>query len=195
MQREDASLQHPAVAISLDVAKAFDRIEWFYLFHILPKFSFSPICIKWIKELYHNPVACFKTNNLIFPPFQLFRSIRQGRPASPVIFMLALEPLACAIKANQNITGITLFNHDFKANLYADDIVLTSLSQDHSVPYLLKLISDGLFSGYRINWATSEAISLNRRTYLEHLTWTAIVWDSQGVKYLEVNITSPIDSS
>ena len=150
---EAASLQHPAGAISLDAEKAFDRIEWSYLFHILTKYGFGPVCIQWIKALYHNPVTCVKTNGLISPPFHLFRSTRQGCPASPVIFTLALEPLACAIRENQSITGIKLFNYDFKANLYADDILLTLSRPALSVPNLLKLISDfGVFSGYKINW-------------------------------------------
>uniref|UniRef100_A0A8C5FMU7 Reverse transcriptase domain-containing protein n=1 Tax=Gadus morhua TaxID=8049 RepID=A0A8C5FMU7_GADMO len=174
---EAASLQHPAVAISLDAEKAFDRIEWSYLFHILTKYGFGPVCIQWIKALYHNPVACVKTNGLISPPFHLFRSTRQGCPASPVIFTLALEPLACAIRENQSITGIKLFNYDFKANLYADDILLTLSRPALSVPNLLKLISDfGVFSGYKINCSTP------------------IVWKTDGMRYLGVNITSPIDN-
>ena len=192
---EAASLQHPAGAISLDAEKAFDRIEWSYLFHILTKYGFGPVCIQWIKALYHNPVACVKTNGLISPPFHLFRSTRQGCPASPVIFTLTLEPLACAIRENQSITGIKLFNYDFKANLYADDILLTLSRPALSVPHLLKLISDfGVFSGYKINWLKSEAIALNRLTHSGHLSSTPIVWKTDGMRYLGVNITSPIDN-
>lgn len=90
------SLQHPAVEISLDAEKAFDRIEWFYLFHILTKFGFGPTCLHWIKALYHKSMACVKTNIIISYPFQLSRSTRQGWPASPHILTLALEALACA---------------------------------------------------------------------------------------------------
>ncbi len=191
---EAASLQHPAIAISLDAEKAFDWIEWSYLFYILSKFDFGQVCIQWIKALYHKPVACVKTNGLISSPFQLFRSTRQGCPASPIIFTLALEPLACAIR-NKNITGITLFNYDFKANFYADDILLTLSRPAHSVPHLLKLISDfGLFSGYKINWSKSEAIPLNRLTYPVTLNLTPIVWKSEGMRYLAVNIKTPIHS-
>lgn len=191
---EALSLQHPAVVISLDAEKAFDRIEWSYLFQILSKFGFGPICTQWIKALYHNPVPCVKTNRLISSSLQLFRSTSQGCPASPFIFTLTLEPLACAIWKNQNIIGITLFIHDFKANLYADDILLTLSRPAQSVPHLLKLISDfGLFSGYKINWSKSEAISLNRLTHPGQLSSTPIVWKSEGMRYLGVNITLPID--
>uniref|UniRef100_A0A665USM5 Reverse transcriptase domain-containing protein n=1 Tax=Echeneis naucrates TaxID=173247 RepID=A0A665USM5_ECHNA len=64
-----------------------------------------------------------------------------------------------SIKKNQKITGITLFSHDFKANLYTNDILLTLSGPAHSVPHLLKFISDyGRFSGYKINWSKSEVL-------------------------------------
>uniref|UniRef100_A0A667X5D4 Reverse transcriptase domain-containing protein n=1 Tax=Myripristis murdjan TaxID=586833 RepID=A0A667X5D4_9TELE len=192
---EAASLYYPhPVAISLDAEKALDQIEWSYLFHVLSNFGFGPTCLRWIKALYDNPVACVKTNGLISSPFQLFRSTRQGCLVSPVIFTLALEPLACAIRASYNITGIPLFKYDFKVNLYADDILLTLSRPDHSIPHLMKLINDfGLFSGYKVNRSKSEAIPLNPIANPSHVISAPIVWKSQGMRYLGVNIVSPTD--
>lgn len=99
-----------------------------------------------------------------------------------------------AYRNNQNITGITLFNYDFKANLYADDILLTLSRPALSVPHLLKLISDfGIFSGYKINWSKNKAISLNRLAHPGHFSSTPIVWKTEGLRYLGVNIISPIE--
>uniref|UniRef100_A0A8C6S6I3 Reverse transcriptase domain-containing protein n=1 Tax=Neogobius melanostomus TaxID=47308 RepID=A0A8C6S6I3_9GOBI len=102
-----SSLQHPAVALSLDAEKAFDRMEWPFLFEVLSKFGFGTSCMKWIKALYNEPMARIKTNGMISHPFQLFRSTRQGCPASPSLFILALEPLA-SIQKQLKITGISL---------------------------------------------------------------------------------------
>lgn len=188
-----SSLQHPAVAISLDAEKAFDRIEWPFLFHVLSKFGFGPICMQWIKAMYYEPTARVKTNGMISQPFQLFRSTRQGCPVSPAIFILVLEPLACAIRANKNITGINLSEYDFKANLYADDILLTLSNPTYSIPHLLKLIEKfGQLSGYKINCNKSEVIPLNHHTFAAHLGSAPFVWKPQGMKYLGVNIRFPI---
>ncbi len=95
-----SSFQHPAVAISLDAEKAFDRIEWTSLFYVLSKFGFGKTCLQWIKALYNEPTAQIKTNDMVSPSFQLFRSTREGCLVSPAIFILALEALACAFCAS-----------------------------------------------------------------------------------------------
>lgn len=68
--------QHPAIAISLDAEKAFDRIEWEYLFFILSRYGFGPNFIKWARSLYHQPVTRIKSNGLLSEPIHLYRSTR-----------------------------------------------------------------------------------------------------------------------
>lgn len=192
---EAKSLYHPAVAISLDAEKAFDRIEWSYLLYILSKYGFGQKCIQWVRAMYNKPIAVVKTNRQISSPFRLFRSTKQGCPASPSLFILAIEPLACAIRSNKNISGITLHNYDFKINLFADDVLLTLSPPEKSIPHLLQLICDfGTLSGYKINWSKSEAIPLNSFTYSNILKNASIIWKPQGMKYLGIKIKSPIDS-
>lgn len=101
-----ATLQQPAIMLSLDAEKAFDRIEWPYLFYTLERYGFGTICMQWIRALYYKPLACVKTNGTVSPSFELTRSTRQGCPVSPIIFILALEPLACAIRPNQQVVLI-----------------------------------------------------------------------------------------
>lgn len=86
---------HPVVALSLDAEKAFDRIEWPYLFEVLKRYEFGTNCMKWLKALYNEPLASIKSNGILSKSFKLSRSTRQGCPASPALFILALEPLAC----------------------------------------------------------------------------------------------------
>lgn len=98
---------HPEVILSLDAEKAFDRIEWTYLFAVLEKFGMGPTFCRWIKVLYSTPMAAVRTNGLISEYFPLYRGTRQGCCLSPFLFDIAIEPLAIAIRFDGSIKSIS----------------------------------------------------------------------------------------
>ncbi|KAJ8358127.1 hypothetical protein AAFF_G00031440 [Aldrovandia affinis] len=114
----------PMAALFLDAEKAFDRVEWQYLLLTLESFGFGRTFIKWIGLLYKEPKAAVVTNGTISPCFRLGRGTRQGCPLSPLLFTLALEPLAAAIRLDPNFPGIQIGPSRHKLMLYADGILL-----------------------------------------------------------------------
>ena len=73
-----ADTQSPVAAISPDAEKAFDMVEWRYLFKILEEFGFGSTFIRWIHVLYKHPEAAVQTNGLVSDYFMLGRGTRQG---------------------------------------------------------------------------------------------------------------------
>ena len=142
--------------LALDAEKAFDQIEWYYLFEALNRFNLGDKFLSLIKLIYKNPTAQILTNRTISAQFGLQRGTRQGCPLSPLIFALAIEPLAQCIRLNPLIHGYNTNGTTNKISLYADDILLYITQPQITIPALLDTINlFGTFSGYRINWNKS----------------------------------------
>nr|XP_014353709.1 PREDICTED: uncharacterized protein LOC102366391 [Latimeria chalumnae] len=145
------------LAISLDVEKAFDRVEWEFLFEVLRCMKFGEDLVAWIKLLYTNPLAQVLTNGVTSSSFPLTRGTRQGGPLSPLLFTIFLEPLAIALRNTAEVRGIAIGCDIHKVALYADDMLLFITSTGSSVPAAMGMIQEfGVFSGYRINWEFKE---------------------------------------
>ena len=86
----------------LDFEKAFDTVEWSFLFKGLEKFNFGNQFLKWIKILYQNPFTTIKNNGWLSDKFPLKRRIRQGYPVCALLFILLVEILAIKLKENQH---------------------------------------------------------------------------------------------
>lgn len=176
--------------LSVDACQAFDRIEWGYLFEVLPRFGFGETFLKWIQLLYTNPTAEILTNSMISKPFGLQRSTRQGCPLSPQLFTLAIEPLAMAVRAHTGLSGIKIGGFDHRISLYADDIIFFLTNLKDSIPNLVRLIENfGGFSGYKINNSKSLLMFLNKEERHNPIVHTPFVTTTEGFRYLGVKIT------
>lgn len=65
--------QKDLVSLSLDAEKAFDWVEWSYLFPVLQKFNCGDRFVSWTKLLYNGPRARILTNKTLSDPFLLGR--------------------------------------------------------------------------------------------------------------------------
>lgn len=156
----------PEAVIALDAEKAFDRVEWGYLFHTLEAFGFGKNFVTWIKLLYSSPVASVKTNSTQSEYFPLHRSTRQGCPLSPLLFVLAIEPLSIALCSNSCLTGIFRNGVEQRVSLYADDLLLYISNFAVSIPTALTILNSfGAISGYKLNLNKSELFPLNRAAH------------------------------
>ena len=128
--------------MSLDAEKAFDKVNWSFLFAVLHKFGFGESFIHWVSALYSSPKATVTTNGFTSQSFTLQRGTRQGCPLSPLLFAIFIEPLAAAIRQNTCIKGIHSSVSEHKINLYADDILLYLQEPKTSLKAVFNLIKN-----------------------------------------------------
>lgn len=185
-----ASGETPEVVVSLDAEKAFDRVEWCYLFAVLGKFGFGSNFISWIRLLYTAPKASVLTNKLSSHLFSLSRGTRQGCPLSPLLFALAIEPLSIKFRTAPDILGIQRLDTEHRVSLYADDLLLYISDPVSCVPNIINILNDfGRFSGYKLNLSKSECFPVNNLAL--HIPDNTLPFrmSRTGFKYLGIQIT------
>ena len=86
-----AELHFPAAILSLDQEKAFDRVDWSFLFATLEKNGLCPSFIRWVRLLYSKARCSILVNGYSSPVFYPTSGIRQGCPLSPILYVLTME--------------------------------------------------------------------------------------------------------
>ncbi|KAM7310345.1 hypothetical protein ISCGN_007253 [Ixodes scapularis] len=85
------------ILVSLDQAKAFDRVEHQYLLGVLDGFGFSSESAQLFAALYSDLRSDLFLNGSLVVRFPVTRGVRQGCPLSPVLFVLSLEPFLVGV--------------------------------------------------------------------------------------------------
>ena len=150
-----------AYATFLDFSKAYDRVDWEFMFGCLTKANFGPIFISWIKLLYHNPMVIIMHNGHQSRPVYPTRGVKQGCPLSALLFVLTIEPLSSLLRRHPEF-GIDIPSFDaFIAALFADDVLLLSKNYTSLIQQLtlVQLYCDG--SGARLNRSKCKTLFLN----------------------------------
>ena len=105
-----------------------------------------------IKAIYDKPTANIVLNGENLKPLPLRSGTRQGCPLSPLLFNIALEVLATAIREEKEINGIQIGKEEVKVSLFADDMILYIQNPKEATRKLLEVINEfGNVAGYKIN--------------------------------------------
>lgn len=117
------------VALKLDMAKAYDRIEWSYLEAVLRKFGFADQWVRWVMACVTTVSFATVVNGEKGEFFTPSRGIRQGCPLSPYLFILCAEGFHYLIQKEieeGSLHGIQIGRHcpSISHLFFADDSVL-----------------------------------------------------------------------
>lgn len=182
----------PCAILSLDQQKAFDRVDWDFLFRVLERMNFGPVFMKWIRILYYNISSKILINGDLSPVVDISRGVRQGCPLSPALYVLFLEPLSQFILKDQSIAGFSLpggWAKSIKVLQYADDITCVATSVRDIKGYF-KVIN--LFER-----ATGACINMNKTVGLKLGSFVSChlpgnhVWSISSIKVTGVTFGNP----
>ena len=104
------------VILMLDQEKAFDRVEWSWLFDTLKKYNFGDTFISWLEIIYKDAKSCIMTNGVQSEYFDISRGIRQGDSLSALLYIIQFEPLAEKLRTSSSIEGISVNLHNCEDN-------------------------------------------------------------------------------
>lgn len=184
----------PGLLLFLDFEKAFDSLEWDFLFEALKCMNFGLEFISYVKSLYTNISSCILNNGITSQYFNIGRGVRQGDPLSSYLFILSIEYLSCSIRNNPNINGIKINDKDFKIVQYADDTTCI-LDGEQSATTLLELIkSFSEVSGLKLNVNKSQGLWLGSRRYSNERLFD-VDWPKEPVKALGVYFSYDINAA
>lgn len=93
--------------IKLDIRKAFDSLNWSFLFTTLSRMGFPGKFISWLKICVTSPSHSIKLNGSLEGFFEGKAGLRQGDPLSPYLFVIVMEVLSSCLKAATCTLGFT----------------------------------------------------------------------------------------
>jgi len=115
--------------IKLDMANAFDRVDYSFLTAVLKKFGLSNNFISIINGCISNPWTAPLINGRPSNYFRSSRGLRQGCPLSPFLYIIMAETLSIHLehlRRQKEITGICIERgiKEINHSLFADDTLI-----------------------------------------------------------------------
>lgn len=151
----------PGLLLSIDAEKAFNKVDWGFMWNTLEEIGLDDRMLSWIKALYTHPTARVKTNGTLSEPFKMYNGTREGCPLSPLLFVLALEPLLVKIRRSPDISGVKIGDEEYKLAAFVDDVLFYVPHSRTTLPNLMATIKAyGRLSNFRVNSAKSETLDI-----------------------------------
>jgi hypothetical protein len=145
------------MALKLDMSKAYDRVEWVFLKHVMLKMGFNTKWVSLMMECISSVSYSILINGSPQGLLKPTRGLRQGDPLSPYLFLLCAEGLNGLLNQavnNELIWGISLsrggpqLTHLF----FTDDSLLFCLARRDECETILHILSQyEAVSGQQIN--------------------------------------------
>ncbi|KAF7818437.1 reverse transcriptase [Senna tora] len=146
--------------ISLDLEKAYDKLNWSFISSILTNMNFPPETTSLIHACISSVSHQILINGTLSNFIQPSRGIRQGDPLSPFIFICCMQYLSSLIDVqvrNKSWSAPKLRNTPISHLLFADDVLLFARVDSNSISAIKNVINSFVScSGLSINNSKSS---------------------------------------
>jgi len=168
----------PGILCKLDIEKAYDHLNWGFLWKTLENMGFGERWINWIKFCTTTVKFSVLINGSPTGFFSSERGLRQGDPLSPFLFILAMEGLNDMLRTAQTNSWIRGFNANMEDRQslaishlhYADDTLIFCDADNSQLKFLrIILILFEATSGLHINWGKSYIYPVNEVPRIDSL--------------------------
>jgi hypothetical protein len=159
-----SSWKKNAFMLKIDLAKAFDRVEWSFIEAALARKGLHGHFIKLVHACVSSPRFSVIINGQAYATFRSSRGIRQGCPLSPYLFVLAINELSIALGealAADNLSGILLGPNcpPIHSLLFADDLLICGQATPFEAAEIKRILADFcMASGQLPNWDKSRIL-------------------------------------
>ena len=150
----------PGLLVLIDFEKAFDMVEWPFLFDTLKQFNFDHTYIAWIKLLYTSICSCTINNGYLSERFNLSRGIRQGCRISALLFILVAEVLSVKLRANNETKGIKINDYEYRIVQLAEDTTIFVKDLNSFELSINAFLNFERIAGLKLNLEKCEIIDL-----------------------------------
>ena len=90
--------KEPGCLAFLDFSKAYDRLDRQWVLQCMQQLGFGPSARRWVQLLHSHLTARVRFNGWLSPSFPVSTGLAQGSPLSPLLFVIAAQPLAAHLR-------------------------------------------------------------------------------------------------
>lgn len=171
----------------LDFEKAYDKVNWTFLRKVMIKMGFHTMWINQVMPLNDNASASVIVNGEISKTFRLQRSVRQGCPHAPYLFLLTVDVLGQMLQHPEcGVQGLRLPDQTVITNqMFADDTLMLLDGTRDNLDMALNVINRfGAASGAKLNLHKYVGLWLSPR--VRDWQWGEDACEPKGVAHIWV---------
>ncbi|KAI0498287.1 hypothetical protein KFK09_021528 [Dendrobium nobile] len=166
--------------LKLDIAKAYDNINWSFIYNMLRSFGFDDRFISLITSCIESPYFSIILNGKCHGFFKSSHGLRQGDPISPALFILAVDyfsrGIADLFSKYPSLYFRTLGGINISHLCFADDFIIFMNAAKNKVSKVLSFfdhfeaVSGLVFNKSKSGFVISKNVNHNRVVDIKNLT-------------------------